>query len=95
MGYYAQFVALLQQTSVISEIVNSLFAHYRKQGMDAPRANFELQQAMQAFEVMLIDGWVWGQMDPSKGTLKIQDKKEGSMIHANTDPNVMGVGAAS
>jgi len=94
LGYYAQFVALLQKTSAISEICNTLLAHYRKQGMDGPRANFELQQALQAFEVMLIDGWVWGQMDPSKGTLKIQDKKDGSMIHANSDPNVMDVTAA-
>ncbi len=85
LGYYAQFVALLQTTNAISDICNTLLARYRKQGMDGPRANFELQQAIQAFEVMLIDGWVWGQMDPNKGTLKVSDKKEGSMIHTNLD----------
>jgi hypothetical protein len=85
MGFYGQLFSLLQQTSAIADIVNTLFAHYRSKGMDSARANYELQQAMQAFEVMLMDGWVWGQLDPSKGTLKISDKKEGSMIHATTD----------
>ena len=85
LGYYAQFVALLQKTNAISDICNTLLSQYRKQGMDAARANFELQQAIQAFEVMLIDGWVWGQTDPTKGSLKVQDKKHGSMIHTNVD----------
>ncbi|MCC6677967.1 MAG: tryptophan 7-halogenase [Phycisphaerales bacterium] len=93
VGAYNVLFQVLKQVNAISDIGRALTAHYQNfYKLPPPRVQFELQQSIQALEVMLMDGWVVGSLDPTKGRLTVKDKGEKGMIHANRD--VAGKAAA-
>lgn len=86
VGSYGVLFEVLQKVSAISDIGRALMAIYQEVNKLPPaRAQFEVQQSIQALEVMMIDGWVKGELDPTKGRLTVKDKGEKGMIHANRD----------
>lgn len=89
MGAYAMWLKVMERTSDITEMCRTAVAFYqRERGMSPARANFELQQAIQALEVMVLEGWVIGEKDPSRPLLGIRSKKGDNMIHETRDVQV-------
>lgn len=81
---YQILVEVLKKHSYIMDIARELMGIFQSRGNSPAQANIETQQAIQALEVMLIDGWVWGQLDPKRQRLVASDPKQ-AMIHANVD----------
>ena len=78
-----KIIEILKKHSDINDIVRAAHAWFMKR---APkRANLELQQSLQSLEVMIIDGWVWGTLNPKKPRLELSLKGEDGMIHRNRD----------
>ena len=85
MGAYAFWLKVMEKHSDINEMCRAAMAMFQSRGQSAAHANFELQQALQSLEVMLIEGWVVGEHDPKRPRLGIRSKKGDNMIHANRD----------
>ncbi len=86
MGAYAMWLRIMETQSDINQMCREVLRLFmEKKGATQAHANFELQQAIQALEVMLIEGWVVGEHDPKRPRLGIRSKKGDNMIHANRD----------
>ncbi len=86
MGSYAMWLKVMETQSDINEMCRAAMRHFvQDRGLKPAHANFEMQQAIQALEVMLIEGWIVGEMDPSRPCLGIRSKKGDNMIHTNRD----------
>jgi hypothetical protein len=86
VGAYAMWIKILERCTDINDMCRMAMHHFQKErGMTPAHANFELQQAIQALEVMLLEGWVIGTYDPTKPRLTIKSKGGDNMIHKNHD----------
>lgn len=86
VGAYAMWIKILERCTDINDMCRTAMYHFQKErGMTPAHANFELQQAIQALEVMLLEGWVIGTYDPAKPRLTIKSKGGDNMIHKNHD----------
>lgn len=86
VGAYTLWSRILEKHSDINEMCRAVIRHFQQErGLSPQHANFELQQAIQALEVMILEGWVVGELDPSRPRLEIKSKKGDNMIHPNRD----------
>lgn len=85
IGSYLLWLKVMEKHSDINDMCRAVVGHYQAKGKSASHANFELQQAIQALEVMLLEGWVVGEHDPKRPRLGIRSKKGDNMIHTNRD----------
>lgn len=86
IGMYVLWAKILERHSDINDMCRALIKHFQvERGLSPAHANFELQQAIQVLEVMILEGWVKGELDPSRPRLEIKSKKGDNMIHANKD----------
>ncbi len=92
VGHYATLVELLGKTADVHEMLRQLHARFVSRGATPAEASVHVQQAVQCLEVMLMEGWVWGQVDPKKPMLQLKDKGEQSMIHKNRDVEMPAAG---
>ena len=86
VGAYTLWSRILEKHSDINEMCRAAIRHLQhERGLSPQHANFELQQAIQVLEVMIIEGWVVGELDASRPRLEIKSKKGDNMIHRNRD----------
>ncbi|GAB4383298.1 MAG: hypothetical protein Kow0022_02790 [Phycisphaerales bacterium] len=85
VGHNKVLVEHLQKHQAIADLVPALKRHYTRKGQPPDLVRINVQQALTTLEVLLIDGWVEGRLDPSKQRLNIRAGGEGSMIHVNRD----------
>ncbi len=83
-GLFARVIEALRRGDDINTVLEGLkkaAVAYREQ----MQPDLAFKQIIQAFELMLSDGWVEGQYDPSLGRLKLESPREGENIHSNHD----------
>ncbi len=68
-GAYRMIIETLERVETIQEIRAEVAARLTRSGR-APTES-EIMLVMQALEVMLLDGWVWGQFNTSKPRMKV------------------------
>lgn len=69
-GYAALVLDALSRHSAIEEALEWMAGALRRRGVEGDLTT-HLHEALQALEVMLADGWVWGQLNPGKPTVRM------------------------
>ncbi|MBM70476.1 MAG: hypothetical protein CME43_13490 [Haliea sp.] len=84
-GMYALVVEVLKTHKTAQSIYEALH-HYFQQRRDlgAP-LQLLVHHALQALEVLLLEGWVQGSVKPGLPYLKLETPEEGQIIHTNRD----------
>jgi len=86
VGHTKVLLALLIRHSDVWDLLAALRQQYGKLPNATPQnVSVNVQQAMMTLEVLLLDGWVTGELDPTRKTLNVRPSKEHAMIHRNED----------
>jgi flavin-dependent dehydrogenase len=83
-GIFALVIAVLRQSRDLKDILNAL-QNYFKQNKVFATPQLGLQQALQALEVMVAEGWVKGKLDKKKPRINVSTPFEGDLIHSHVD----------
>ncbi len=62
---------------------------YFQQHQPAENPKIALHHALQALEVLLVEGWIKGTLDRRKSRLKLSTPEEGMIIHKNRDEEIL------
>jgi flavin-dependent dehydrogenase len=85
-GLFAIVIAVLQQgPDLVGQILPRLQEHAAQQRQMAPQ--LLLHHLLQALELMLNEGWVRGEHDPTRPSLDLHTPDEGLIIHTNRELN--------
>jgi flavin-dependent dehydrogenase len=84
-GTFGALVEILEQYSDASHILQALTASMSKQFADPGHARVAIHHSIQTLEVMLSDGWVFGQRVKGKARLNIETPETGTTIHPNEE----------
>lgn len=84
-GMYALVIEALKKHKSARAIYEALLLYFeQRRDLGAP-AKLLVQHALQALEVMLLEGWVQGSVKPGQPFLKLGTPTEGDIIHSNRD----------
>lgn len=84
VGLFAQVVKALR----VGEDINTVLAELKTAAAsysDQMLPDLAFKQIIQAFELMISEGWIEGRYDPELGLLKLATPREGDIIHSNSD----------
>ena len=87
-GMYKLLMEILKSKVTIEDIYIDL-THYFQHHQPAVNTKIALYHALQAMEVLLIEGWIKGTLDPRKSRLKLSTPEEGVIIHKNRDHEII------
>lgn len=82
MGFSRIVLDALSKTTDAQRMFDLIVRDITAAGGGGPQLAAHLHESMQALEVMLIDGWVWGQRNPKKPTIRMSADgvRSGSII---------------
>ncbi|MCW5947283.1 MAG: tryptophan 7-halogenase [Fimbriimonadales bacterium] len=85
-GFFKTLIAVISEHKDITRIVENVKRELMKSSNPA-ELQLWVNQAMQAMEVMIGEGWLRGKLNLKKPRLAIGSPREGTLIHTNVDLN--------
>lgn len=84
-GMYALLVEILKKHKTAQSIYQALLSYFKNKPDFIASPTIALHHAFQALEVLLLEGWVEGKLDPRTPRLTLTTPEEGEIIHKNRD----------
>jgi flavin-dependent dehydrogenase len=83
-GFFGTMIMMLKKDQLLQGVLERLGPHFRKNNMMGD-LNYGIQQCMASLEMMVVEGWVKGSVDPNFPLISFEQESESDAIHANTD----------
>jgi len=84
-GMYELLIAVLKKHRTAKAINDALLQYFASKATVVASRAIALNHSLQALEVLLLDGWVEGKMDPRIPRFNLSTPDEGEIIHKNKD----------